>query len=219
MEPDRPKRPVMKRFTQDKRIKRGVRMRSMFVQEYLLDFNATRAAVRAGYSANSASTTANKLMKEPFVIQGIADAVDRRAARADVKADHVVKELAKLAFSDMRDYAIWDGASLTLIRSQDLPAGASAAVAEVNETTTASGGSATRIKLYSKIDALTTLARHLGMFVDKTETTVKVDAGLYDKYTLDQLDAMHAKVVDRPKLPAGDEGEGTLITEGEGIVS
>jgi phage terminase small subunit len=64
-----------------------------FVEEYLLDLNATQAAIRAGYSARTASANAYRLMAHDGVQQAIQDAQKARAARLQVAQDDVVAGL------------------------------------------------------------------------------------------------------------------------------
>ena len=75
----------------------------------------------------------------------------------------VIEEYAKLAFADMGDYVSWGPDSVTLKESAELPADAAAAVVGVSETTTAQG-STVRFRLHSKLAALDSLAKHLGIF-------------------------------------------------------
>jgi phage terminase small subunit len=79
-----------------------------FVEEYLVDLNATYAARRAGYSARSASTTGYRLLQRSAVAAAVAEAQEKRAARTRVSADRVVTELAKVAFGDPRRLLSWD---------------------------------------------------------------------------------------------------------------
>ena len=65
-----------------------------FVAEYLVDLNATQAAVRAGYSAKTARQAGSENLTKPAVSEAVADAQAERAARASVTADWVVQRLA-----------------------------------------------------------------------------------------------------------------------------
>ena len=182
--------------------------KNRFCNEYARDLNAKQAAIRAGYSAHSAAATANKMMKDPKVREHIQAALDRRAARTNIKADAVLLEMAKVGFADMGEFAKWDNETLELIASEDLPAGATASVAEVVSTETAAGVKVTKIKLHSKLEALRDMARHLGMFVERVDVSgsVSIDAAVYEEKTLEELDEMLAAMRARPAL----EGEGSV---------
>ncbi|MCZ6860512.1 MAG: terminase small subunit, partial [Alphaproteobacteria bacterium] len=71
-----------------------------FVEEYLVDLNATGAAKRAGYTVRSASDHGYRLLRNPAIAAAVAKAQNKRAARTRVSADRVVTELAKVAFGD-----------------------------------------------------------------------------------------------------------------------
>ncbi len=134
-----------------------------FVQEYLIDLNATQAAKRAGYSARSARTTGQKILHHPAVAAAIETAQAKRAERTRVSADKVVKELAKVAFGDPRRLLSWGPDGVILRESSELSEADAALVSEISETRTAAGGSR-RVKLRCKLTALTALGKHLGLF-------------------------------------------------------
>ena len=134
-----------------------------FVEEYLVDLNATQAAVRAGYSARSANSWGSKVLKTAAVAEAIAEAQAARAARTRVTADRVVKELAKVAFGDPRRLFTWGPGGVVLRDSAELSEAEAALVSEVSESKTSAGGTR-RVKLHCKMAALTALARHLGLF-------------------------------------------------------
>jgi phage terminase small subunit len=62
-----------------------------FVREYLIDLNATAAAERAGYSAKTAYSIGQRLLKDVEVAQRVQFAMDERAKRTDITADYVLK--------------------------------------------------------------------------------------------------------------------------------
>ena len=134
-----------------------------FVEEYLVDLNATGAARRAGYGVRSAAGTASRLMANPDVAAAIAEAQAARAERTRVTADRVITELAKVAFGDPRRLLSWGPGGVVLRQSDELTEAEAALVSEVSETRTAAGGSR-RVKLHCKLAALTALGRHLSLF-------------------------------------------------------
>jgi phage terminase small subunit len=139
-----------------------------FIEEYLIDLNATRAAVRAGYSEKTAYRIGAELLHKTSVSNVIDAALEERAKRTEVTADRVLKELAVLAFTDFRKAVIWGPDGVTPLPSDELTDEEAAIVAEVSETTTKDGGSI-KAKRYDKLKALELLGRHLGMFRDKVE--------------------------------------------------
>lgn len=134
-----------------------------FAGEYLIDFNATQAAIRAGYSERTAYSQGQRLLKKVEVKAAIEKAIDERNARTRVTADRVIKELARAAFSDMRSYAQWGPQGVTLRESEALSQDDSAAVTEVSESYSENGRTL-KFKLAHKDSALKMLAQHTGVF-------------------------------------------------------
>lgn len=144
-----------------------------FVEEYLVDLNATQAAIRAGYSAKTAGQQAFDLLKKPEIQSAISTARKALSERTNVTAERIVAELAKIGFSDLRQ--LFDGGRLRSI--EDLPDDVAAAVSAI-EVVTKPGfdedGNRTvehvhKVRLWDKRAALVDLGKHLGMFVDRVE--------------------------------------------------
>jgi len=71
----------------------------VFCKEYLLDFNATRAAIAAGYSKKGARQTASDTLAKAYIQEEIKRLMESRNKRTEITADRVVNELAKFAFN------------------------------------------------------------------------------------------------------------------------
>lgn len=82
-------------------------MQARFVDEYLIDLNGTQAAIRAGYSPKGADVAAVRLLGKASVAKAIAERQSKRAQKLDISADRIERELAIIAFSDMKDFAAW----------------------------------------------------------------------------------------------------------------
>ena len=74
-----------------------------FVQEYLLDLNATQAAIRAGYSVKTAGSVGHEILKKPEIQAAIHAAMKARSERTEIDADWVLKRLARDATADLAD--------------------------------------------------------------------------------------------------------------------
>lgn len=135
----------------------------LFVAEYLVDHNATKAAIRAGYSAKTASRIGPQTLEKPWVNAVVQAKQKKIADRLGVTAERVISELARLAFSDMAKFADWGPDGVRLKDSLQLSADDARCVAELGETTSKDGGSR-RFKLHDKKGALDSLAKHLGLF-------------------------------------------------------
>lgn len=165
-----------------------------FVDEYLVDLNATQAATRAGYSARTANEQGARLLANVSVAAAVAEAQKQRSERTGITADRVLAELAKIGFSDIRKAVSWKteaveapveerlepqphGGALkrseaTEVRSvvEVIASGlidddTAAAISEISQTD--KGG--LKIKLHDKRAALVDIGRHLGMFKEKVE--------------------------------------------------
>ena len=70
---------------------------ALFVREYLVDLNATQAAIRAGYSAKTAEQQGPRLLGNVGVKAAVAKAQAARSQRLEVKADDVLRDIARIA--------------------------------------------------------------------------------------------------------------------------
>lgn len=143
--------------------------RAEFVRQYLVDLNATQAAIRAGYSPKGAEVAGFRLLRDVRVSAVVEAAMAERAVRTEITADRVLQEVASLAFLDIAGAFTADG---TLLPLNEMAPNVRAAIAglETNELFGPEGelvGTAKKIKLSDKIGALTLLMRHMGMLNDK----------------------------------------------------
>lgn len=150
---------------------------SRFVAEYLIDLNATQAAIRAGYSAKTAQQISSENLSKPVVAAAIAEGQKVLAAKSGVTAERIVKELAKIGFSNMQDYvSTHEGEPYIDLRDLERDQWAAVGELTVDRYTDGRGEDAREVKrikfkLSDKRASLVDLGRHLGMFTDKTEIT------------------------------------------------
>ena len=144
-----------------------------FVREYLIDLNASAAARRAGYSVRTADAIGRENLGKPTIAAAISEAQQKRADRTEVTADRVLKELARIAFFDIRKLYSDDG---TLKNPKDLDDDTAAALTgiDIQETVIPGGEGAPTIttrkaKVIDRTGALTLAMRHLGMLKDRIE--------------------------------------------------
>ena len=138
-----------------------------FVEEYLIDLNATQAAIRAGYSPNTAQEQSSRLLSNVMVKNEIDKAMAERSRRTGINQDRVLRELAKIAFVNPNDVINFRDATVKMTSEENLAAIASIKVKKIP----GEYGDATEreVKLYDKLRELDLLGRHLGMFKDKIE--------------------------------------------------
>lgn len=147
-------------------------LRQRFVEEYPKDLNATRAAERAGYAKASAHVSGCNLLKDKRIIKALRKEFSKLTRRNRIEQDRVAKELAALAYSNIKTFCKWNAAGLILIDSDQVSDRDSICIKEIKETT---GPKSTTIsiKLHDKLTALNTLAKYVGMLdgeKGKTET-------------------------------------------------
>jgi phage terminase small subunit len=129
---------------------------SIFAREYLIDLNATQAALRAGYKLSYAKRACFVLLRKPDVAASVAEGMAARAKRTEIDADRVMREYAKLAFADIAKLATWGKKGVELREHTEISADDTAAIVELSR--------AGKIKIHDKRAALDALARHLGAF-------------------------------------------------------
>jgi phage terminase small subunit len=141
-----------------------------FVQEYLVDLNATQAAMRAGYKPHTASRTGCENLKKPEIASAIAAAQAARSQRVALTQDAILTELALLALSDIRHYVIDDTGNVHL--APGAPAAAMRAVASLKKriVPTAAGPIyETEIRLWNKPASVKMAGQHLGLFTERAD--------------------------------------------------
>ena len=135
-----------------------------FCDEYLVSFNAYRAALNAGYSENTARKA--ELLHLPKVQAYLKRVMNKTADRLQITHDMILRELAKVAFANMGNYYNEHG---VLKPMTELTPDEKAAINQyqVLDATDDDGrhiGELSRIKLHNKMSALDKIARHLNFY-------------------------------------------------------
>ena len=74
-----------------------------FVDEYLIDLNATQAAIRAGYSEKTAFSIGTENLRKPLIQKAIQQRKQAREQRTEITQDRVIQELAAIGFARATD--------------------------------------------------------------------------------------------------------------------
>lgn len=152
--------------------------RQRFVEEYLKDLNATQAAIRAGYAESGAGTEGERLLKNADVKAAVEAALAARSDRVQVTVDEVLREMKRIAMVDVGEAFTQEGA-LKPLADMDPDVRRSIASIEVAELYEGHGeervrvGELRKVKFWDKKGALDSLAKHLGMYVERHQ----VEAG------------------------------------------
>lgn len=153
-----------------------------FVDEYLVDFNATQAAIKAGYKAKTAHVIGAENLRKPKIAEEIARRQKDLQRRTEISQERVLRELARVAFADAADYVQVETriinrgevkVPIELVvhkETAELSADQRAAIASIKQ-----GAHGVEVKLHDKIKALELLGRHIGMFTDKLEVKGAID--------------------------------------------
>jgi phage terminase small subunit len=138
-----------------------------FIEEYLIDFNGTRAVIAAGYTENrkAAAVQAHQLLRKPNVQRTIGEHFARRKKKFEKEEDRIIAELQTIAYSQITDTCLWTDNGIKLIPSRELKKKHIKAISEISETHT-EWGTALRVKKHDKLKALELLGRHFGMWED-----------------------------------------------------
>lgn len=139
-----------------------------FCQEYMVDLNATQAAIRAGYSEKTSYSIGQENLKKPEIADRIAELKAKRQERVQVNQDDVLKAYLKIANFDPRKLYHENGVPK---RPQELDDDTAMALSGIEPS-----DHGLKYKASDKKGALDSLARHLGMFKDSlaVERVVKI---------------------------------------------
>lgn len=153
-----------------------------FIDEYMIDLNATQACIRAGYSARTADRIGPELLGKTCVQSALSVRMKDREKRTEITQDKVIAELAKIGFADIRKAVEWGpevmivdeetgetavSNGVALVPSVKIDNDTAAAISEISQT-----AQGIKIKLHDKRAALVDIGRHLGIFNDKLNITV-----------------------------------------------
>lgn len=141
-----------------------------FVAEYLVDLNATQAAIRAGYSAKTAGAIGHENLTKPEIQKALGAQRSKLEAQTGITKERVLRELGAVGLSDIRRLYNEDG-SFKPIHTLTEEEAAQLAGVEVDEVVNAEGEKVerirtTKVKRWDKTKALELLGRHLGLWAD-----------------------------------------------------
>lgn len=160
---------------------------AIFIAEYLVDANGTRAAIAAGVSEKSASVTAARWLKSPQIAVAIAQRQAQRAAKLDITAAELDRELMRIARSDVGRFYDENGMRIPV---HLLDEETRRVVASVEDEITEGPAFVTtrkqRLKLSDKIRAIELLYKRGGFLVDRSQ----IDARVTDDSLSDQERAL-----------------------------
>lgn len=167
-----------------------------FVREYLIDFNATQAAIRAGYSPKTAQVIGAENLKKPMVAAEIQRLGQKTAQKLDITRESIMQELAAIGFARVTDFMRVETElttrigihpitgevinapggccqSVRITNTDELPEDKVAALASIKQ-----GTNGIEVKLHDKVRALELLGKALGVFDNGRGTLADADNNL-----------------------------------------
>lgn len=192
-----------------------------FIDEYLLDANATQAAIRAGYSARSAQVTSSRLLDDALILQALEEAQAVRSERTGVDADYLLKRLHEEIEADIAD--LYDEETGDLLPLHQWPPvwrrGLVAGV-EIETERDAEGvevGRVKKLKLSDRVCRIEALGRHVSVNAFRENIRVEGLSDLSERLRRAALVTLPvAAVIDartEPTEPRQDEQEAEETTQ------
>lgn len=141
-----------------------------FIDEYMVDFNNTNAAIRAGYSPRTANQQGARLFADVCIHAHIDRRLAEASKRTGLNADRVVRELARISFANPAKVIAADGSIVADASEDDLAAIQSI---KVKTTTGKNGVTVEReVRFYDKNKSLELAGKHIGMFIERKQVEV-----------------------------------------------
>lgn len=150
----------------------------LFIQEYIKDFNASRAAIAAGYSQKTASEMGYENLNKPHLQRAIAEVIQVRGERISREGDDVVRKLWEAMEADPIDYLVVESdGSIRAMPLEEIPVETRRLITKMRVKRRRVGENTEieefEITLMSKDRALELLAKHHGLLLDRVEHTGK----------------------------------------------
>lgn len=154
------------------------RKQKLFIKNYLIHKNATKAAKAAGYSSKTAAKMGSENLHKPYIQKAIDAELKKQMDRAELKSDDVIAEIRKVAFANLSKAYKENG---ELMHPHEMPEDIQASLQSVETFEEFAGrgedrievGLTKKIKLNDKIRALEMLGKHFKLFTDVVENTGK----------------------------------------------
>jgi phage terminase small subunit len=154
----------------------------MFITEYLVNgFNATQAAIKAGYSEDTAKQQGSRLLTNVDIRKAINDEINRALDdKRDELKTQVIAEYKKIALSDIKNILKYDQDGVVISPSDDVDTSVVSSVEIEQEVVKIVGdvsisNKKIKLKLYDKIKALEGLSKYLGL----TKDTIDIPGGIH----------------------------------------
>lgn len=166
-----------------------------FIDEYLKDYNATQAAIRAGYSKKTAKQIGEENLSKPDIKTEIDKRKAEIAKRNGVTQDEIIQELKRIGFAKITDFVSYrtEQTKIGVDKDTGEPIIDYDTVIDMKDSDTIDGSVVSEIgrgkdgsfkfKLHNKVAALEKLGKHIGMFSDKLDVTGNINLIINHRWT------------------------------------
>ncbi|MCF8719375.1 terminase small subunit [Nitrospina gracilis] len=134
-----------------------------FVEEYLIDLNATQAAIRAGYSRKTANVQGSQNLTKLSIHTEIQRGLYERSKRLEARRERLLNELASIAFTNISDVCSWGPDGIKLIPMEELTPEQKVGISQITFSFD-KNAQVTGVKMHNKLRALHLLAKHMGIY-------------------------------------------------------
>ena len=174
-----------------------------FVDEYLVDLNATAAARRAGYSEKTAEVIGYENLRKPQIMAAIHERQQNLQGKLEITQEAVLQELAAIAFANGTDFVTVTGAGLLCVKAtSEVPKNKLPAIAGIKYSQLG-----IEIKLHDKVRALELLGKHLGVFATGGGTAAPEENNIFEvieQSTREEIDTNDIPEIEPPAEPGDD---------------
>jgi phage terminase small subunit len=137
------------------------------INEYLIDFNGTRAAIRAGYPEKSARKQASMDLNKPNVKQALQALLDQRSQEWGLEHGRILQEMQSIAYANMKQFVRWDEDGINFVPSPEIDDARAGGIVSLTKITDKNGTQRMQLKFGSKEQMLMALAKISGLMRDK----------------------------------------------------
>ena len=174
-----------------------------FVDEYMVDLNATAAARRAGYSEKTAEVIGYENLRKPQIMAAIQERQGELQGKLEITQERVLEELAAIAFANGTDFVTITQAGLINVKAtSDVPKDKLPAIAGIKYNQLG-----IEIKLHDKVRALELLGKHLGVFATGGTAAAVEENNIFEvieQSTREELDINGIPEIEPPAEPGDD---------------
>lgn len=144
----------------------------LFVLEYRKDLNATKAAIRAGYSKKTAASQGEALLRKPEIAALVKAATAKQLERADLTAARVLEEMRRLGFANVQDLFDANGDMIPIHKLTREQAACISSFEVVMKNATAGDGKIDRVlkfRMWDKRATLEMLGKHFALLTERVQ--------------------------------------------------